>query len=31
MAQAAQEEMFDGAGGLKIFFRSWRPRESPAR
>ena len=25
MAQAAREETFEGTGGLKIFFRSWRP------
>ncbi len=25
MTQAAREETFDGTGGLKIFFRSWRP------
>jgi acylglycerol lipase len=25
MAQTAREETFDGAGGLQIFLRSWRP------
>ena len=29
MAQTAQEEMFDGTGGLKIFLRSWRPSGEP--
>jgi acylglycerol lipase len=29
MAQAAREETFDGTGGLKIFFRSWRPEGKP--
>lgn len=26
---AASEESFEGAGGLKIFFRSWRPAGAP--
>ena len=29
MAQAAHEETFEGTGGLKIFFRSWRPTGKP--
>lgn len=29
MAQTAREETFDGAGGLKIFLRSWRPEGTP--
>jgi hypothetical protein len=29
MAQTAGEETFAGTGGLSIFFRSWRPEESP--
>ena len=29
MAQAAREETFEGTGGLKIFFRSWRPEGKP--
>lgn len=29
MAQSAHEETFDGAGGLKIFLRSWRPQGKP--
>ena len=29
MAQTAQEEMFDGTGGLRIFLRSWRPSGEP--
>ena len=29
MAHAVKEEVFDGMGGLKIFFRSWRPDAKP--
>jgi alpha-beta hydrolase superfamily lysophospholipase len=29
MAQTPREETFDGAKGLKIFMRSWRPEGSP--
>ena len=29
MALPAHEETFQGTGGLKIFFRSWRPAGSP--
>lgn len=29
MAQVPKEETFEGAGGLKIFIRSWRPEGAP--
>lgn len=29
MAQVPKEETFEGAGGLKIFMRSWRPEDRP--
>src|SRR4029453_6742392 len=29
MALPAHEETFEGTGGLKIFFRSWRPTGNP--
>lgn len=29
MAQAPSEETFEGVGGVKIFFRSWRPEGQP--
>jgi acylglycerol lipase len=29
MGTSATEETFDGTGGLKIFFRSWRPTGAP--
>jgi alpha-beta hydrolase superfamily lysophospholipase len=29
MPQTASEETFDGSGGLRIFFRSWRPEGKP--
>lgn len=29
MAQAPSEETFDGTGGVKIFYRSWKPATAP--